>query len=58
LNLFEFPFLADENVHPEVVAHMHNQGMRVLTIAEAGLISQPDTAVRKHKTVRTRVRKL
>jgi len=45
LNLFKFLFLADENIHPEVVSEMRNRGMRVQTVSEIGLLGQPDTAV-------------
>ncbi len=45
MNLFEYPFLADENIHPEVVTYMNNRGVNVQTVLEAGLLSQPDTAV-------------
>jgi len=45
LKLFEFPFLTDENVHPEVVVFLREQGITVQTVSEIGLIGQPDTAV-------------
>ncbi len=45
MKLFDFPFLADENVHPDVVAYMHNKEMRVQTASEVGLMGQPDTVV-------------
>ena len=45
MNLFAYPFLADENIHPDVIAQMISQGLNVSSVAEEGLIGQSDTAV-------------
>ena len=45
MNLFAYPFLADENIHPGVVAQMKSQGLDVWSVNEEGLIGQVDTAV-------------
>ena len=39
------PLLADENVHPEVVASLRAQGRDVVTIVELGLIGAADVLV-------------
>lgn len=38
MNLAEYPFLADENIHPEVVAHLRDNGFDLLSVIEAGRI--------------------
>jgi len=45
LNLFAYPFLADENIHPDVIAQMKSQGLDVWSVSEEGLMGQVDTAV-------------
>jgi predicted nuclease of predicted toxin-antitoxin system len=45
LNLFDFPLLADENIHPDVIQYLREQGNDVLSVYEAGLVGQSDTAV-------------
>ena len=45
MNLFAYPFLADENIHPGVVAQMKSQGLDVWSVIEEGLTGQVDTAV-------------
>ncbi len=38
----EFPLLADENVHPEVIDGLRERGRDILTVVEAGLKGHPD----------------
>ncbi len=45
MKLFDFSFLTDENIHPEVVVFLCKQGINVQTVPEIGLTGQPDTAV-------------
>jgi predicted nuclease of predicted toxin-antitoxin system len=45
LNLAEYPFLADENIHPDVIAHLRDSGFDLLSVVEAGLIGSSDEKV-------------
>jgi hypothetical protein len=45
LNLAEYPFLADENVHPGVIAHLRDSGFDLLSVVETGLIGSSDEKV-------------
>lgn len=45
MNLFDFPLLADENIHPDVIQYLREQGYDVISVYEAGLVGNPDTAV-------------
>ena len=60
MNLFAYPLLADENIHPDVVLQLRIQNLDVVTVSEADLAGQPDTAVlefaHQKGTVNIRVR--
>jgi predicted nuclease of predicted toxin-antitoxin system len=45
VNLFEYPLLADENIHHDVIAFLSDQGCDVFSIAEDGHFGMPDAAV-------------
>ena len=45
MNLFEFSLLADENIHPDVIKYLREQGHDILSIYDAGLVGHSDTAV-------------
>ena len=45
MNLFDFPLLADENIHPDVIQYLREQGHDVLSVYEAGLVGKSDTSV-------------
>lgn len=45
MNLAEYPFLADENIHPNVIAHLQDSDFDVLSVIEAGLIGSPDEEI-------------
>ena len=45
MKLAEYPFLADENIHPEVIAHLRDNGFDLLSVVEAGLIGSSDEKV-------------
>jgi len=51
VNPLDFPLLADENVHPEVVRFLVDRGDNVQSVAKL-------VAVRSKQTVRIRVRQL
>lgn len=36
MRLEEFPWLTDENIHPEVVAYLRSRGFDVLDVKEQG----------------------
>jgi len=45
LNLFNYPLLADENIHPDIVGQLQAWNLDILDVAAEGLSGQPDTAV-------------
>ena len=45
MNPLDFPLLADENIHPEVVRFLVDRGYDVQSIAEQGLFGQSDANV-------------
>ena len=48
MNPLNFPLLADENIHPEVVKELRDQGMDVESVAEAGLLGQGDLTILRY----------
>lgn len=46
----DFPLLADENVHPDVIAFLRETGLDVDSIAEQGKFGLPDTQVLEQAT--------
>jgi predicted nuclease of predicted toxin-antitoxin system len=50
----DFPLLADENIHPDVVAFLQQEGKDFQTVVGQGLIGQSDLIVlrRAHETGR------
>ena len=44
----EFPLLADENIHPQVVEHLRTAGRDVQTLYDAGLLGATDVVVLQH----------
>jgi predicted nuclease of predicted toxin-antitoxin system len=51
----DFPLLADENVHPDVIAFLREAGLDVESIAEYGYFGLPDTNVLQQATETGRV---
>lgn len=45
MNLFDFPLLADENIHPDVLAYLRQDGLDVASISEQGSFGLPDAKV-------------
>ncbi len=43
-----FPLLADENIHPDVVAGLRAQGKNITTVGEERLIGRSDLEVLRH----------
>jgi predicted nuclease of predicted toxin-antitoxin system len=48
LRLSQFPFLADENIHPGVVRFLRDHGCDVLDVKEAGLAGTSDRVLLDH----------
>lgn len=55
MNPFDFPLLADENIHPEVIAFLRQEGFDVESIAEQGQFGRADADVLKQATQAGRV---
>jgi len=47
---FDFPLLADENVHPDVIVFLREAGLDVESVAEQGKFGLPDTQVLQQAT--------
>jgi predicted nuclease of predicted toxin-antitoxin system len=45
LKLHEFPILADENIHRDVVAYLRQRGCDVVDVRETGLIGSEDSVL-------------
>lgn len=45
MKLAAFAFLADENIHPDVIAHMRQQGREIVSVKEVGLGGGKDSAI-------------
>ena len=50
MKALEFPLLADENVHPDVIAFLRNTGLDVESVAEQRNFGLQDTKVLKQAT--------
>jgi predicted nuclease of predicted toxin-antitoxin system len=42
MNLRQYTFLADENVHIDVIIHLRSQGLNVISVKDIGLIGEDD----------------
>ena len=45
MNLFSYSFLADENIHPDVIKALQHQEVNISSIIAEGLRGQPDNIV-------------
>jgi predicted nuclease of predicted toxin-antitoxin system len=45
VNPLAFPLLADENIHPDVIAFLRQQGYDIQSVVEEGLVGQSDLDV-------------
>jgi predicted nuclease of predicted toxin-antitoxin system len=45
VNLFDFPLLADENIHPDVIAYLRQDSLDVISVSEQGRFGLSDTKV-------------
>ena len=55
MKALDFPLLADENVHPDVIGFLRKAGLDVESIAEQGKFGLPDTQVLQQATETGRV---
>lgn len=55
MKVFDFPLLADENVHPDVIVFLRAAGSDVQSIFEQGKLGLPDTQVLQKATETGRV---
>ncbi len=45
MKALDFPLLADENVHPDVIVFLREAGLDVESVSEQGQFGLPDTHV-------------
>ncbi|MCC6299538.1 MAG: DUF5615 family PIN-like protein [Anaerolineales bacterium] len=50
MKALEFPLLADENIHPDVIAYLRKEGLDVVSISEQGKFGVSDTQVLREAT--------
>ena len=50
MKALDFPLLADENVHPDVIVFLREAGLDVKSVAEQGSYGLPDTQVLQQAT--------
>ena len=55
MKALDFPLLADENVHPDVIAFLRKIGLNVDSVSEQGKFGLPDTEVLQQATKSNRV---
>jgi predicted nuclease of predicted toxin-antitoxin system len=55
MRALDFPLLADENIHPDVIAFLRETGLDVESASEQGRFGLPDTQVLSQATQRGRV---
>ncbi len=52
---FDYPLLADENVHPDVVESLRKSGKDIVSVTEEGLSGQDDLTVLRRACIENRV---
>ena len=55
MKALDFPLLADENVHPDVIVFLREAGLDVASISEQGQLGLPDAQVLRQATETGRV---
>lgn len=55
MNPLDLPLLADENIHPEVVAYLRHERVDITSIAEQGRFGLPDSRVLRQASKAGRV---
>ena len=55
MKVLEFPLLADENIHPNVIEFLRAGGFDIESVSEKGIFGVPDSKVLKQATEAGRV---
>jgi predicted nuclease of predicted toxin-antitoxin system len=55
LNLRDFAFLTDENIHPEVVRLLRDRGQDLLDVKESGLVGSSDLVILRKACAENRI---
>lgn len=55
MKLRNFAFLADENMHMEVVEHWRKQGLDIVAVKEVGLLATSDVTVMRYAVSQNRL---
>ena len=55
MKIRDFPLLADQNLHTDVVAYLRAEGFDVVDVGQAGLIGDTDAAILAHATAQGRI---
>ncbi|HET7144054.1 MAG TPA: DUF5615 family PIN-like protein [Anaerolineales bacterium] len=55
MKALDFPLLADENVHPDIISFLRDEGIDIESVAEQGRYGIPDTQVLQQATETGRV---
>lgn len=55
MKALDFPLLADENVHPDIISFLRKAGLDVESVAEQGKYGIPDAQVLQQATETNRV---
>jgi predicted nuclease of predicted toxin-antitoxin system len=55
MKALDFPLLADENIHPDVVRELSRQGKDVRSVVASGLTGRPDAEILRHAHAEGRV---
>lgn len=55
MKAFDFPLLADENIHPDVILFLREAGLDVESVAEQGAFGLVDKEILQHATETGRV---
>ena len=55
MKALDFPLLADENVHPDVIVFLREAGLDVASVSEQGQLGLPDAQVLRQATETGRV---
>ena len=55
MKALDYPLLADENVHPDVISFLRDAGLDVESVSEQGRFGIPDTEVLQQATESDRV---
>jgi predicted nuclease of predicted toxin-antitoxin system len=55
MNLRQFAFLADENIHPDVTAYWRGHGLDIVSVKEVGLMASDDVVILRRAKAENRL---